>query len=751
MRWWNREEEDAKEQARKGVEVWTELRTKDLWLYVSNLGAAYNPKTGNRVGSISSEGYVCFRGRQLHRLISTAFEGPMEDSIVVHHDDHLRTNNRLDNLVRVSRVEHSKDRAHAGSIRHRSGISDPLPPDADEWVQRFMDGEVSYNEAISALRRSSSWLHWRVSRLRALRLPSFPPLTERERASAMQDAQAGVESWWRPAPDDPEWEVSNLGRVRSRLNGKVKTFRKGRYPRFRSMGVHQAVMRLYGPPAPSPGALVRHFPDPDYTNCSLANLRWGDAIDNAEDSIVQGLLPRGADHPLVSSAPPSPPPKTPGRGKHHSHLSDMLVRDALLLCAEHRWTGVQLAKHLGISQPTASQILNGQTWRHVPRPPGLKDRRRKAVPRQASTKTSEYLWALADEVREGRRCFADRDILLTRDELLGLPPDVREREIAPALFALLRAHVERWGWFYPEASETLKEALQNTRAHRPPLDRLTLRHLAGVDYLKARMRSFWEVDGGPVKSFEGDTRLRHVIRYRLGLNNSKPYIYTLRDGTRVEARETFDITLAEIRRGFIVQRAAVSFFRPTVAAAVYALLEGNDRPSVWDPSCGFGARLLAFAAMHPGGIYYGHEPARRTFADLRALASDLPVNTVLFDSGSETAAFARESLDLVFTSPPYFDLERYYDEPGQCWRDYPTLEQWTKGYLEPTLASAFHGLRKGAPLVLNVDEKRREVVTATAERVGFQLEREIPLVLGRDVLNGRSGRTEPVFIFRRPV
>jgi hypothetical protein len=58
--------------------------------------------------------------------------------------------------------------------------------------------------------------------------------------------------------------------------------------------------------------------------------------------------------------------------------------------------------------------------------------------------------------------------------------------------------------------------------------------------------------------------------------------------------------------------------------------------------------------------------------------------------------------DLVFTSPPYFDTEKYFEEPGQCWRDYPVWEQWKGSYLRPTVARAKDYLRPGGKLVLNV-------------------------------------------------
>jgi hypothetical protein len=69
----------------------------------------------------------------------------------------------------------------------------------------------------------------------------------------------------------------------------------------------------------------------------------------------------------------------------------------------------------------------------------------------------------------------------------------------------------------------------------------------GSDWLKSRVKSFWEVDRGPVKAFQSDKILQSVLSYRLGLNNSKLYDYVLLDGEKVSVHETFDMTLRDVR------------------------------------------------------------------------------------------------------------------------------------------------------------------------------------------------------------
>jgi tRNA1(Val) A37 N6-methylase TrmN6 len=67
-----------------------------------------------------------------------------------------------------------------------------------------------------------------------------------------------------------------------------------------------------------------------------------------------------------------------------------------------------------------------------------------------------------------------------------------------------------------------------------------------------------------------------------------------------------------------------------------------------------------------------------------------------------------EPFNMVFTSPPYFDTERYFEEPGQCWRDYPKQAQWVKSYLQPTMETAKSVLQSRGALVLNVKQNAME-------------------------------------------
>lgn len=372
-------------------------------------------------------------------------------------------------------------------------------------------------------------------------------------------------------------------------------------------------------------------------------------------------------------------------------------------------------------------------------------------------------------VKDGMFRFRDdHHVLISREQLIrwnedSVFPDApgrsfTEQEVKPAVVAFLREYAFARGWFYPVQDETLDDAIQSIRKSWRPIVDGTVSSLGSVGspFLKSVFRSYWDVIGGPRESFWDDKTLDRIVSYRLGLNDSKNYAYVLNDGQTVQCKETFDINIKNIRYGFIVQRAAVSWFKPGAAYSIYRhMLDGIAAPVVWDPSCGFGARLLGFMAAFPNGTYIGTDPATRTFNDLCSLrdcSTHLPTQIDLHCVGSESFDPGCE-LDLVFTSPPYFDREKYFDEDNQCWRAFPTADLWIDGFLKPTFRTSFSRLRPGAKMVINIDKKNEGVVIAAALDVGFTQLPGLQLAIGRDHFSkkkGRSiGKTESILIFRK--
>jgi hypothetical protein len=199
---------------------------------------------------------------------------------------------------------------------------------------------------------------------------------------------------------------------------------------------------------------------------------------------------------------------------------------------------------------------------------------------------------------------------------------------------------------------------------------------------------------------------------------------------------------------------SVSNFRPTAAAALYSLFcDRGDQ--VWDMSSGFGGRLLG--ASLAGVNYIGTDPSTPTFNGLTKLSNDFidNIEVKLVKKGSETYKPMKESLDFGFTSPPYYNWEKYTDEETQSYKKFPSKDEWINGFIRQTFENCHYGLKNNKMMAINIANTRsfsnlEEEVIRVAKETGFILEDTWKLGLS----NLAKDRTEkykyePIFIFKK--
>lgn len=256
----------------------------------------------------------------------------------------------------------------------------------------------------------------------------------------------------------------------------------------------------------------------------------------------------------------------------------------------------------------------------------------------------------------------------------------------------------------------------------------------------------WEVRCGtamtPMEVFESDTNLRKAIEQRI------------QHGCR-------SITDSEIRKGLrsVSGAQGVSNFRPSAAAAIYHAYLPEAGGTVWDMSAGFGGRLLGGVACPRVTRYIGTDPCTRTIAGLRQMASEIGrdgLEVELHEIGSEDFVPEANSLDLCFTSPPYFDTEKYSDEPTQSYIKFAERKNWLHGYLGTTLKNCWYGLKPDGKLFINIANVKtyptlEQDFVALATSSGWKLESTLQYRMSK-MMGTRKARKaefkdEPVFAF----
>jgi len=182
---------------------------------------------------------------------------------------------------------------------------------------------------------------------------------------------------------------------------------------------------------------------------------------------------------------------------------------------------------------------------------------------------------------------------------------------------------------------------------------------------------------------------------------------------------------ASMRRGFKAMRLCVSNFKPSVARFVFYRYGANGR--VLDYSGGYGSRMLG--AMSLGMDYVCVEPCSETASNLERFGSFLrPVVGGRFDvvkSGSEGFGPKPGAFSVAFSSPPYFDYERYSDESTQSVAKFPDYRRWIEGYWDPTVRNCIGSLAPGGVFSVCLSERSCapliEDTIRLCKSVGFHL------------------------------
>jgi len=193
----------------------------------------------------------------------------------------------------------------------------------------------------------------------------------------------------------------------------------------------------------------------------------------------------------------------------------------------------------------------------------------------------------------------------------------------------------------------------------------------------------------------------------------------------------------------------VSNFRPTAAAAIYHLIvpEGG---TVYDMSAGYGGRCLG---AHLAGVkYYGVEPCEKTHIGLQSMIDQFGLDASIKMEGSEIGGWlAENSVDAAFSSPPYFDCEKYSNEPTQSYIKYPSRHLWLWGFMRETLLECQRVVKKRGIIAINIQNVRSypelvEDVIKLGEHIGMAPMRPWHLQLSN--LAGGGHKVEPILLFR---
>jgi len=196
----------------------------------------------------------------------------------------------------------------------------------------------------------------------------------------------------------------------------------------------------------------------------------------------------------------------------------------------------------------------------------------------------------------------------------------------------------------------------------------------------------------------------------------------------------------------------VSNFRPSVARYIYDRYGGEGY--VFDPCMGFGGRMIGAISSPRVKHYEGCDPNTETFNGLSKMAKNLQDTTkvVLNNIGVEEYE-SDDKFDLVFTSPPYFDTEKYSDEETQSYIKFPTYEKWLNEFLRKLVSNSIDLLKKGGYFIINIANTKRATTLENdfleiMKSYDMSLEKTLNMTLSKQHSGGQF-KYEPIFVYNK--
>ena len=205
----------------------------------------------------------------------------------------------------------------------------------------------------------------------------------------------------------------------------------------------------------------------------------------------------------------------------------------------------------------------------------------------------------------------------------------------------------------------------------------------------------WSVDGtiapGPIRTWESHKFMTTLIGSAYSLKLSK-------------------IDKGSFRIMIGLRKYICSQFKPNVSKVLYDKLGSKN---VLDFSAGWGDRLAGFYASETAEYYVGIDPRKENHPIYKEQSEFYEKHRTMFEpnkkvefieSPAEDIDFTKyeDTFDTVFTSPPYFSVERYSYEDTQSWVRYKQIDDWNKNFLQKTIENLWCSIKSGGYLLVNI-------------------------------------------------
>ncbi len=297
-------------------------------------------------------------------------------------------------------------------------------------------------------------------------------------------------------------------------------------------------------------------------------------------------------------------------------------------------------------------------------------------------------------------------------------------------------YINSVGFIYPNDNSTLLKEFEQLKEKNIDINLFEVNNNSRVctSICKYFCHSFYNSrtrDGESIfDSYNKKENIRSVVRNKLGLNtNFMPDSFNFNHQTIINELRSMRLS------------GHVSIFKPLIAK--YMCLKYSEiNDTVYDYSCGFGGRLLG--AMSCDRKYIGTDPL--TVPELKEMISFFNFeNCELIQSGSENYKGKENSIDLSWSSPPFYNIEVYSDSLNQAYNkgeEYFYNKYWVK-----TLENIKYMLKPNKWFGINIDKNHYKMIDIAKKYFGDVLE-EVKLKSIRYHFAGEKIKYESIYMFR---
>ena len=168
-----------------------------------------------------------------------------------------------------------------------------------------------------------------------------------------------------------------------------------------------------------------------------------------------------------------------------------------------------------------------------------------------------------------------------------------------------------------------------------------------------------------------------------------------------------EVNNTKLRSAIGLRKYIAAQFKPSVAKCLYDIFEAKN---ILDFSSGWGDRLSGFYSSEKTVSYTGIDPNQRLYKEYekqnKLYKKYKNKDVQLFEACAEDFDLNQlnKKFDFIFTSPPYFNIEKYTQEENQSWKKYRKFDVWLNEFLFKTLRNAWEQLEEGGVLAINISD-----------------------------------------------